>query len=119
MFTLALLKRLRLLDENVRAGRWRGGRVPTDGGWAALRVHEVWSQTIGVVGMGRIGQEVARRLRPFEPAAILYYDPIRLPREREEALGVEYRPLEAAHLEGAAGRWSMAASSRATAADAP
>jgi len=94
MFTLALLKRLRLLDENVRAGRWRGGRVPTEGGWGSLRIHEIWSQTIGVVGMGRIGQEVSRRLRPFEPAEIVYYDPARLSAEREAALGVRYLPLD-------------------------
>ena len=27
--------------------------------------------------MGRIGQEVAKRLRPFEPGEIVYFDPIR------------------------------------------
>jgi phosphoglycerate dehydrogenase-like enzyme len=88
MFTLALLKRLRVLDANVRAGAWRGGAM------GSLRVHEIWSQTIGVVGMGRIGQEVARRLRPFEPGQILYFDPVRLSAERERALGVAYRPLD-------------------------
>jgi phosphoglycerate dehydrogenase-like enzyme len=88
MFTLALLKRLRLLDASVRAGAWRGGAM------GSLRVHEIWSQTIGVVGMGRIGQEVARRLRPFEPGEIVYYDPARLSAEREQALGVRYLPLD-------------------------
>jgi phosphoglycerate dehydrogenase-like enzyme len=88
MFILALFKQLRLLDANVRAGKWRGGAM------GALRVHEIWSRTIGIVGMGRIGQEVAKRLRPFEPGAILYFDPVRLPAAREQALSVEYRPLD-------------------------
>jgi glyoxylate reductase/D-3-phosphoglycerate dehydrogenase len=88
MFILALLRRLNVLDENVRAGKWRGGAM------GALRIHEVWSQTVGIVGMGRIGQNVAARLRPFEPGEIVYYDPIRPSAERERALGVRYLPLD-------------------------
>src|SRR5262245_2909771 len=88
MFILALIKRLKYLDENVRAGRWRGGAM------GSLRVHEVWSQTVGVVGMGRIGQNVAARLRPFEPGEIVYYDPVRPSPEREKQLGVRYLPLD-------------------------
>src|SRR5215831_7171744 len=42
MFILALIKRLKYLDENVRAGKWRGGAM------GSLRVHEVWSQTVGI-----------------------------------------------------------------------
>lgn len=94
MFILALLRRLTLLDENVRTGKWRGGREPTEGGWGRLRIHEVWSQTVGIVGMGRIGQNVAARLRPFEPGEIVYYDPIRPSAERETAMGVRYLPLD-------------------------
>jgi phosphoglycerate dehydrogenase-like enzyme len=88
MLILALFKQLRLLDANVRAGRWRGGAM------GSLRVHEIWSQTIGIVGMGRIGQNVAARLRLFEPGEIVYYDPVRLPAERERHLGVRYLPFD-------------------------
>lgn len=88
MFILALLRRLNVLDENVRTGVWRGGSMGT------LRIHEVWSQTVGIVGMGRIGQNVAARLRPFEPGEIVYYDPIRPSASREEAMGVRYLPLD-------------------------
>lgn len=88
MFLLALLRRLNVLDANVRAGKWRGGTM------GQLRIHEVWSQTVGIVGMGRIGQELAKRLRPFEPGEIVYFDPIRLSDDRERALGVRYLPLE-------------------------
>jgi glyoxylate reductase/D-3-phosphoglycerate dehydrogenase len=88
MFILALIKRLSYLDQNVRAGKWRGGPM------GALRVHEVWSQTVGIVGMGRIGQNVAARLRPFEPGEIVYYDPVRPSAEREKQLGVRYLPMD-------------------------
>jgi glyoxylate reductase/D-3-phosphoglycerate dehydrogenase len=88
LFLLTLFKRLRLLDANVRSGKWRGGAM------GALRIHEIWSQTIGIVGMGRIGQEVTKRLRPFEPGEIVYFDPVRLSAEREAQLGVRYLPLD-------------------------
>ncbi|TAK25818.1 MAG: hypothetical protein EPO26_02260 [Chloroflexota bacterium] len=88
MFILALLKRLALLDENVRTGVWRGGAL------GGLRIHEIWSQTVGIVGMGRIGQELVKRIRPFEPSEIVYYDPIRPSAEREKALGVRYLPFD-------------------------
>jgi len=88
MFILALIKKLSQLDANVRAGKWRGGAM------GSLRVHEVWSQTVGIIGMGRIGQNVAARLRPFEPGEIVYYDPMRPSAEREKQLGVRYLPLD-------------------------
>jgi phosphoglycerate dehydrogenase-like enzyme len=45
------------------------------------------------VGLGRIGRQVAQRLRGWE-ATLRYFDPVRLPAAEEQALGVEYRPLE-------------------------
>ncbi len=51
--------------------------------------HDVYEQTLGIVGMGRIGTKVARRARGFD-MKILYYDTVRNPREKE--LGAEYIP---------------------------
>jgi glyoxylate reductase/D-3-phosphoglycerate dehydrogenase len=48
---------------------------------------------LGIVGMGRIGQQVAQRLQGWE-ARIVYHDLYRLPVEREQALGVTYLPLD-------------------------
>src|SRR5437879_3868900 len=83
MLILSALKHLHLLDQAVRNGGWRNSR----------RVYELYHSTVGIVGMGRIGQEVAKRLSGWE-ATILYYDPFRLSAERERELGVTYVSLD-------------------------
>src|SRR6185437_14645218 len=53
---------------------------------------EVHGSTLGIVGMGRIGEQVARRARGFD-MKILYHN--RRPRpEVESALGVRYASLD-------------------------
>lgn len=87
MLMLATLKRLCELNELVHAGQWRSGH----GG--ELRLYELWHSTVGIIGLGRIGQQVAQRLRGWD-AHLVYYDPYRLDPERERELGVTYRPLD-------------------------
>jgi glyoxylate reductase len=53
---------------------------------------EVFGSTLGIVGMGRIGQKVARRARAFD-MRVIYHNRRRNP-EAEAALGVEYATLE-------------------------
>lgn len=86
MLMLATLKHVHFLDAAVRRGEWRAS--------AALRVYELYDSTVGIVGMGRIGQEVAKRLVNWG-ARIVYYDPMRLSIERERELGVSYLELDA------------------------
>jgi phosphoglycerate dehydrogenase-like enzyme len=81
---MATLRHLTELDAGVRAGRWSTG---------VKRLYELWSSTIGIVGMGRIGQEVALRLRGWG-ATLVYYDPVRLAPERERELGVAFASLD-------------------------
>ena len=54
---------------------------------------ELGEQTVGLVGLGDIGQAVARRLRPFG-CPLYYYTLHRRPPEVEAELGVTYLPLE-------------------------
>jgi glyoxylate reductase/D-3-phosphoglycerate dehydrogenase len=84
LLMMAALRHLTDLDAGVRAGRWSSG---------SQRLYELWSSTIGIVGMGRIGQEVARRLLGWG-STVLYYDPIRLASERERELDVAFAPLD-------------------------
>jgi phosphoglycerate dehydrogenase-like enzyme len=86
MMMLATLKRVHELDAAVRGGGWRSASHSD-------RVYELWHSTVGIVGMGRIGQEVATRLAGWD-ANIVYYDPFRLTPEREQALGVRYVELD-------------------------
>jgi phosphoglycerate dehydrogenase-like enzyme len=87
MLILAALKHLHALDDGARHGRWRGAAA------AAGRVHELFGSTVGIVGMGRIGREVAQRLAGWN-VSIVYYDPFRLSADVEQRLGARYVELD-------------------------
>jgi phosphoglycerate dehydrogenase-like enzyme len=78
MLMLAVCKRLPFVDAELRAGRFHVN---------AMRAvsRELSGRTIGYIGMGRVGQAVAARLRAWETTGI-YADPIPLTAQREAAL---------------------------------
>lgn len=82
---LALTRQVVRLTVGIRAGRWADR--PATEHFRALR-----DLTIGVVGCGRIGRAVIRRLTPFTPR-ILTFDPL-LSAGDARALGCELVPLE-------------------------
>lgn len=51
-------------------------------------IRGIWGQTVGILGFGEIGAELARRLRGFVPAHVLYYKRRRLPQVLETELGL-------------------------------
>ena len=51
---------------------------------------DIHGSTVGIVGMGRIGQVFARRLQGFDCKKVQYHNRTRLDRSQEDALGVEY-----------------------------
>jgi D-3-phosphoglycerate dehydrogenase / 2-oxoglutarate reductase len=51
---LALRRRVLFFDRELRAGRWRGWQDP-------LPIHRLSKQTVGVIGLGRIGSAFAVR----------------------------------------------------------
>jgi D-3-phosphoglycerate dehydrogenase len=63
------------------------------GEWPRLAGVSLEGKTVGLVGFGSIGQQVARRLGGFD-CTLLAYDPI-TPESRASALGVKLLPLEA------------------------
>lgn len=87
LLMLAVYRRLPQFDAGVRAGRWRSA---TRGD---VRYHELGGKRVGLIGMGMIGREVAKRLRGFE-VDLRYFDVRRLPDEDERALAATYRPLD-------------------------
>jgi len=82
---LALIRKVKEGDALVRAGGFAGWRPILYGAGLA-------GSRIGLVGMGDIGQAIARRLAGFE-AHLCYADPRPLPPEREAALGLTRRGL--------------------------
>lgn len=64
-----------------------GDRRVRDGDWAVRRGRELGAATVGIVGFGRIGQGVAKRLSGFGPR-ILASDPF-LPEDVVRAAGAE------------------------------
>lgn len=70
----------------VRAGRWKTW------GPTLLLGQEVTGATLGIVGFGRIGREVAKRARGFD-MTVLVHDTYR-DEAAERDLGVSYRPLD-------------------------
>jgi glyoxylate reductase len=84
---LAVARRVVEGDRALRSGIFPGSQsMHFVGG-------EVNGKTLGIIGLGAIGEAVARRARGFG-MRILYTKRRRLEEAREAALGVEYRGLE-------------------------
>jgi D-3-phosphoglycerate dehydrogenase len=73
-FMLGLTRQVATYDRHVHAGRW-GLAVPLD------RLKSLHELTVGVVGFGRIGREVARRVLAFKVVRVLVFDPFLEPDE--------------------------------------
>jgi glyoxylate reductase/D-3-phosphoglycerate dehydrogenase len=86
MLMLAVYRKLIAFHQNVAAGRWHSG-IPR-----AVDIFEIDGKTVGLVGFGNIGEQVARRLRGFG-ARVIYYDSVRRASDEETALGVQYVPF--------------------------
>jgi phosphonate dehydrogenase len=87
---LGVMRRVAEGHEQVRSGNFAGWRPQLYG--SALQ-----GATVGLAGMGQLGQAVARRLAGFE-ARLVYYDARRLAPDRERDLAVGY--LDLAELAG-------------------
>ncbi len=84
---MAAARRIVEAEKFVRAGQWQTWE-PT-----LLLGADLNGSTLGIVGFGRIGQEVARRAKGFD-MKILYYSRHRKELALERSLGVEYAELE-------------------------
>jgi len=83
---LAAARRIGEAVDYVRAGKWKTW------GLTLLLGQEVHGATLGIIGMGRIGQAMAKRASGFD-MKILYHSASRQ-RDVEQALGVEYREFD-------------------------
>jgi glyoxylate reductase len=80
---LAVPRRMAEGEKLMQEGAWEGWS-PT-----AICGHRIWGKRLGIVGMGRIGQAVARRARAFG-LQIHYHNRRRLHEDTEAALEATY-----------------------------
>lgn len=73
----------RRCDEDYFAYNWSGHKG----------VMGLWGATVGILGMGEIGAELARLLRPFR-GTVRYNKRNRLPEDAETELGAEYATVD-------------------------
>ena len=84
---LTTVRRLPQAERSLRAGEFHGW-----GFWDYLG-GDLQGATLGIFGMGRIGQAVARRAGPFG-MGVRYHSRTRLPAETETELGAEWTEWE-------------------------
>jgi glyoxylate reductase len=79
----ALMRDIVAVDRETRAGEWPQMRP----------YYEIAGKTWGIVGFGRIGRHVARRLAGWD-AEVIYHDAFRAPEDVEASLGVTHVELD-------------------------
>ena len=85
LFSIA--RRIPEADRYIRAGKWKAWRL------MALLGNDVHGRTLGIIGMGNIGQAVARRASGFG-MTILYHNRHRLPEALESELNATWVELQ-------------------------
>jgi D-3-phosphoglycerate dehydrogenase / 2-oxoglutarate reductase len=86
MLMLAVGKRLPFVDAELRQGRFHSNLLRAES-------HQLAGATVGIVGLGRIGKEVARLLTVFR-TTVLYHDIVEIPAETERELRATRTSLE-------------------------
>jgi phosphoglycerate dehydrogenase-like enzyme len=64
LLMLAVYRKLVTFHQNVAAGRWHQGIPRT------VDIYELEGKTVGLVGLGNIGRQVARRVQAFDAQVI-------------------------------------------------
>ena len=80
MTILALVRNFVPAHEQIQAGDWNVAA-------AAKNEYDLEGKTVGTVAVGRIGERVLRRLKPFDCKELLYFDYQPLKPEVEKEIG--------------------------------
>ena len=81
---LAVMRKIAYADREMRKGAWPK---------KVCKGIEMYGKTLGIIGIGRIGREVAKRARAFG-MRVIYYDVYRPDKAIEKELGIEFRELD-------------------------
>lgn len=84
---ISVARRISELDKLVKEGKWVSGDERT------LFGTDVHHSTLGIIGMGRIGEVIAKRARFGFDMDVLYYNRSRKP-DAEKRLGVKYERFD-------------------------
>jgi len=88
MLMLATHRRIMWYANNVKAGRWKKEQD------RKIDVFELEGKTLGIIGMGNIGRQVARRAAAFD-LELQYYDKYHpLTPVEEETMGIKAVPMD-------------------------
>ena len=88
LLMLAVLRRLPYREAQLRDGEWNQARGAT-----RIEARQLRGKRVGLVGLGAIGRQVARRLQPFD-TDVRYFDIRRPTPAEEQALGVRFQELD-------------------------
>jgi phosphoglycerate dehydrogenase-like enzyme len=86
---IGVYRKMHLQYQAVRSGEW-GGSIRAD--WYH-QAHELTGKTVGIVGLGHIGKQVAQRLQGWD-CTLVYYDPFDIPKDVETKLNVTRLDLD-------------------------
>ncbi|WP_185147855.1 D-glycerate dehydrogenase [Peribacillus simplex] len=83
---LATARRMMEAEDYLRSGRWET--------WSPMQLtgQDVHGATLGIIGLGRIGEALAKRAKGFD-MNLVYFNRSRK-YQQEKELGIEYQPLE-------------------------
>ncbi|MET3698770.1 D-isomer specific 2-hydroxyacid dehydrogenase-like protein [Bacillus oleivorans] len=86
LFILALYRRLIEMNQATKEGKWYSWNFRSSS-------YEIYGKTYGLIGMGNIGYETAKRSKAFG-TNIVYYDKRRLSFEKEKEIHAQYVSLD-------------------------
>ncbi len=86
LFMLALYRNLVILHGGMKQGLWEKEKYIDNS-------FMIKGKTVGLIGCGAIGRQVAKKVQAFG-AEVIYYDACRLSMEKEQQLGLSYAELD-------------------------
>jgi D-3-phosphoglycerate dehydrogenase len=89
LLMLAVLRQLSYREAQLRGGEWNRAR-----GDSRLQARQLRAKLVGLVGLGAVGREVAKRLKAFD-TEVRYFDIRRATPAEEQSLGVRFQELDA------------------------
>ena len=84
---LATARRVTEVEAYIRKGEWTGWKLKQ---WLGVDVHHA---TLGIIGMGRIGQAIARRAHGFD-MKVIYHNRTRVAAQIEQRVNASYAGMD-------------------------